>query len=88
MALTALDTSSIEINFTPPDPNGFIIIGYEVFVNGVLASTFDVGEGLPLIQTGLTAGTEYAIQVRATNGWTGPLSDPAIATTDDIIIDS
>ena len=81
MALTVLDTSSIEINFTSPDGNGLIIIGYEVFVNGVLASTFDVGEGLPLIQTGLTAGTEYAIQVRATNGWPGPLSDAVTATT-------
>ena len=65
---------SLLINYTPPNDNGFAITEYIVFANGVEMDRY--GTGRPITQTGLTAGTTYAIQIQAVNSkGVGELSD-------------
>ena len=68
------------IDFTPPNANGFAITGYNVLAGGVVIGTF--GLGTPILQTGLTASTTYAIQVQAINSQgSGIPSDVVYGTT-------
>jgi len=74
---------SLLINYTPPNDNGFAITEYIVFANGVEFATH--GTGRPIFQSGLTAGTTYAIQVQAVNSeGVGELSDAVSGTTNEV----
>jgi hypothetical protein len=74
---------SLLINYTPPNDNGFAITEYIVFANGVEMDSYGTVIR-PITQTGLTAGTTYAIQVQAVNSQgVGELSDAVNGTTNE-----
>ena len=85
-AVSGETASSVTVSWTAPANPGSAITGYDVQyrVSGA-ASWTDAGysgTGLTLTLTGLTAGTDYQVQVRATNAeGTGAWSATAIGTT-------
>ena len=85
VTLNVLSATSIEIDFPVPSANGSPITIYSVYVDyGPWVAGINLTSPVtPLTITQLTANTEYAIQVLATNAvGSGLLSTVVTATTD------
>ncbi len=91
-------TTSLDVNWTEPDPNGGPeLIGYEVqYRQGTSGTWRDhsfSGTGTSTTITNLTAGTDYQVQVRAQNGeaasdWSPPGAGRTTANHAPVFADS
>lgn len=81
LSASASDTTAT-VSFTAPAANGTPITGYEVSLNGgAWQATTPATTASPLVATGLSPGTAYAIRVRAVDARGPGVASAAVAVT-------